>query len=79
MTFREKYSIEKTWQGKITIVELYHLASQSKDKKWTIEDTAHYFRVSSGLVSENLKIARMIHSNPLILNCKSRQEALTKL
>jgi len=63
------------------IMEIYHLTMRSRitpsqNSHWTITDTANYFKVSTGLVSENLKLARAFHSNNFIGDCKNRQEAL---
>jgi len=60
-------------------MEIYHLAMMTKEKKWTIGNTAKYFRCSNGLVSENLKLARAIHSNPTIIKVESRDKALKEL
>lgn len=53
------------------IMKFYHISSKS-----TIKQTAAYFRVSVGLVSENLHLADNLED---IINCKTRQEALSKL
>jgi hypothetical protein len=79
MTFRERYIREPTWHGKVTIMEIYHLAMSQRERGWTITQTADHFLCSIGLVSENLKLAHAIHMNDKILKCESRQEALRKL
>lgn len=62
-------------------MELYHLTMNHR-KTWSIAKTAHYFGVSIGLVSENLKLAHALH-NPDV--CKSieslstRQQALDRI
>jgi hypothetical protein len=78
MTFKERYDIETTWHGKVTVMEIYHLAMCQRVKGWTITNTAEHFECSIGLVSENLRLAQSIHSDPKILKCESRQEALKK-
>ena len=78
MTFKERYDTEATWDGKVAVMELYHLAMSHRVKGWTVTQTALYFECSLGLVSENLRIAGAIHHEPRILKCKSRQEALKK-
>jgi len=78
MTFQERYASESTWHGKVTVMEIYHLAMCMRVKGWTISLTAEEFGVSIGLVSENLRLAQSIHSDPKILKCESRQEALKK-
>lgn len=78
MTFKDRYNNEATWHGKVTVMEIYHLAMCQRIKGWTITLTAEHFEVSIGLVSENLRLANIIHIDPKILKCESRQEALRK-
>ena len=78
MTFIERYQIAETWQEKALVMSLYHLAA-SERKDWTIKKTALVFGVSIGLASENIKLANAIDSGSHVINCKTRQEALTKL
>lgn len=79
MTLLERYNQEKTWQGKVEIMEIYYLAMSQKEKGWTISKTAEYFKCSTGLVSENLHLAQAFHSFPSLLECEFRQHALDKL
>lgn len=79
MTFPERYYKEDTWQGRVTIMEIYHLAMTSKVKGWTIRQTAQEFNCSNGLVSENLRIANAFHIDDRLMSCKSRQDAIKKL
>lgn len=79
MTFQERYYKEETWQGRVTIMEIYHLAMCSKVKGWTISATARAFNCSNGLVSENLRIANSFHIDNRLMSCNSRQEAIKKL
>jgi hypothetical protein len=76
MTFRDKYRKETKWNHKVLIMEIFHLARSTNSGKWTILDTAKYFGVSMGLVSENLKLARAIHKDQSVLEAKDRQTAL---
>ena len=79
MNFLERYRLENTWHGKVTIMEIYHLTMSNSYNHWTISDTADDFECSIGLVSENLKLAREIDKNPKIIQCETRQDALRKL
>lgn len=79
MTFAERYQAEETWDGKVLIMNLYHLARMVQYKGWTLSNTAQEFNCSIGLVSENIKLANAINDDERILKCKSRQEALRKL
>lgn len=79
MTFLERYNQEKTWHGKVLVMEIYHLAMTARSKTWTITKTAEHFSVSIGLVSENLRLATLIHQDPAFSEIPSRQDALVKL
>jgi hypothetical protein len=78
MTFKARYNAETTWHGKVTVMEIYHLAMCQREKGWTITKTAEHFECSIGLVSENLRLAQAIHTSEKLLQCESRQEALKK-
>lgn len=55
---------------------LYHKAQLIRNcDDWTISDTAHYFGVSTGLVSENLKLHRAM-DNDITLIMVTREQAL---
>lgn len=79
MTFKERYNLESTWQGRVIIMEIYHLAQCHRFKQWTVTRTAEYFGCSIGLTSENLRLALATHRDEAILKCEYRQEALKKL
>lgn len=79
MTFKDRYLREQTWHGRAIIMEIYHLAMSQREKNWTLTKTAEYFRVSIGLVSENLRLAHAIHLNPAFMQSPNRQEALKRL
>jgi hypothetical protein len=79
MTFKERYDIESTWQGRVQVMEIYHLAMCQRIKNWTLTMTAEHFRCSIGLVSENLRLALALHTNSAMLRCESRQDALKQL
>jgi hypothetical protein len=79
MTFPERYYQEETWQGRVMIMEIYHLAMCNRVKSWTIRATAKEFNCSNGLASENLRLATAFHIDDKLRNCKSRQEAIKKL
>lgn len=76
MTFLERYNQETTWQGKATVMGLYHLAMKQRHKSWTITLTAEYFGVSIGLVSENIQLADAMHKWEIIGKQRTRNEAL---
>jgi hypothetical protein len=66
-------------------MEIAHFAMRKKykddyDKNWTIKQTAAVFGVSTGLVSENLKLASAIHRHAdAMLEAPDRKTALFKL
>jgi len=77
MTFLERYAAEQSWHGKVIVMGIFHLAMSRRNTKWTIADTAREFGVSSGLVSENLRLSDAIDRHvDLTSKCKSRAEAL---
>lgn len=76
MTYREKYRASSKWQNRVKIMYLYHVTLVSTQKRWSVEKTADYFRVSKGLVSENLNLAANL---PLISKERSRDQALVVL
>jgi len=75
-TFQHKYNSCHTWHEKSLVLEIYHLAMSSRFNSWTLSDTAQEFDISIGLVSENLRLAQAIHSNPSIIQIETRQKAL---
>ncbi len=77
--FRLRYEKAENWYQKIILMEVFHLIQTSRNSRWTLNDTSETFKVSMGLVSENLKIARGFHTNPELLTCKNRQDALNKI
>jgi hypothetical protein len=79
VTFLDKYKEAATWYDKAAVMEIYHLAMCQRDKTWTVGKTAQYFECSIGLVSENLKLAHHIHSQPKLLKISTRQDALRKI
>lgn len=80
ITFRERYFKSEVWHEKVMVMEIYHLAMrQRSNNSQTVSETARYFGVSIGLVSENLRLAEAIHINPAFIQCVNRQEALKRL
>lgn len=79
MTFLDKYRQETSWHGRALVMELYHLAQSTRQRRWTVTQTAQYFQVSVGLASENLRLAQAIHVDANIVQLKHRQEALKRL
>lgn len=76
----DKYNASKTWHEKCVLMALYHLTMRNQMHNcWTITDTAEYFSVSRGLVSENIKLANNIDSDSSLTKCKTRQNALDRI
>jgi len=76
MTLKEAYLKEEIWHRKIIIVSLYHNAQLLKMGSQNLIETAKYFEISIGLVSENLMLNKHYEE---IKDCKSRNEGLQKL
>lgn len=73
MTFQEAYLKTNSWQRKVILVSVFHRSRLMKDSKWTVRNTAKYFKISMGLCSENLQLSCKLDD---IETCKSRNEAL---
>lgn len=76
MTYYEKYHGSKDWLEKIKIMNLYHRMQDLTNKKWGYRDTAKYFDVALGLVSENLNLAMELDR---IKHFSNRQRAVIYL
>lgn len=76
MDYQTEYANAKEWHRKASIMSLYHTFQCLQDKTWTLRDTAVFFGVSIGLVSENLKLAKGMEINPQLVKAESRQKAL---
>lgn len=76
MTFRESYSLAKSWQRRVTLISLYHNAKLSRNKEWKLTDSANYFNCSIGLISESLTLSQNWDK---IKECKSRNSAMKAL
>ncbi len=79
VSFLERYYSDMTWQGRVMVMEIFHMAASLSDPSWTVGKTANFFGVSIGLASENLKLADAIHSNEKLMSVETRKEALRKL
>lgn len=67
------YIQSTTWQRKVVLIAMYHNFHKMKDNNWKLVNTASYFHVSIGLVSENL---RLFKNYELVKECKTRKDAL---
>ena len=72
MTHLEKYQGCINWRDKVSIMYLYYMDSPKR----SVSQVALYFNVSTGLVSENLKLFKNLDK---VSECKSRAGALSKL
>lgn len=79
MTYKEFYNQQDSWSKKVLIIDLFHNKMLLKHgSKWNIRRTAKSLRLSVGLISEGLKLAKAVKEDRLI-DCKNRKEALIKL
>lgn len=73
----DKYNEANEWHQKCLLMALYHMAMRNNMcNTWTMRDTAEYFSVSIGLVSENIKLSNAIDEDIRLTKCKTRQAAL---
>ena len=56
MTYREKFNTCKSWKCKVQVLNLFHQYMCLRHKRWGMRQTAKYFNVSLGLVSENIEL-----------------------
>jgi len=73
MTAKEKFVKCKDWKCRVKIINLLHCFMQVKRKKWGMRDTARYFNISLGAVSEAILLTNHWE---LISSCTTRNEAL---
>jgi hypothetical protein len=76
LTYRESYVHEKDWKRRVALIATFHGARLAKDKNWKLTDSAKYFGLSIGLISESLNLSK--HWD-LIESCNSRSEALRRI
>jgi hypothetical protein len=60
-------------------VEQYGPATKGIKKGWSLKDSAEELKVSTGLLSENIRLANTILSNPNLKKITNRQEAIDKI
>lgn len=74
MTIKDHYDKARTWQRKCIIISFYHNGMLLKKKnKWNVRLTGHYFGISFGKVSEDLKLSEKLDQ---VKQFKTRQLAL---
>lgn len=76
MTYRESYINAKTWQKRVALIATFHGARLMRNPDWKLTDSAKYFGLSLGLISESLNLSK--HWDQ-IESCQSRSEALRKI
>lgn len=76
MTYRESYIIAKDWKRRVAIIATFHGARLIKSPNWKLTDSAKYFGLSIGLISESLNLSK--HWD-IIDGCQSRSEALRRI
>lgn len=79
MTFKDRYNQCKTWHEKVLVMGLYHLTQKQRwGSYWNMTETAEYFEVSKGLVSENLKLYKFIDEDIRLIK-HTREQALKSI
>ena len=76
MTYRDAYKLAKQWHRKASIISAFHYKHMLLNKKWRIKDTAKYFDVSVGKVSEDIQLVLKMSS---VRQCETRALALILL
>ena len=75
---KQPYENCKTWQDKCLYIAIYHHFMCLKHAHWKVSNTASHFKLSIGLISENLRLAKEMDGDKgeKIMNCKTREEGL---
>jgi hypothetical protein len=76
MTFFNAYQEATDWKRRVNLISFYHYIMLSRNKNWKLTDSAHYFGLSMGLISESLNLSEHWE---LVKECKSRNEALKRI
>jgi hypothetical protein len=74
----QRFYNETKWKDKCLLLELIHikLSLANKNRKWRIRDTARALKLSVGLVSEDLRLARAISNETIDSKIESRNKAI---
>jgi hypothetical protein len=80
----EQFNNETEWKDKCLLLELIHIKFRQTSgrkglRQWRIKDTARLLKLSVGLVSEDLQLARAIANELLDPTIKSRNQAIKEL
>jgi hypothetical protein len=76
----QKFYDETGWKDKCLLLEIIHIKmKQSRRGRWRIKDTAKMLKLSVGLVSEDLQLARALTNEVLSSNVKSRNQAIKQI
>ena len=76
VSFKEQYERLTKWQDRATLIGLYHTAKCMQIPGWRVLDTAAYFEVSIGLVSEDIRLGKELDSNPKLAKVETREKAV---
>jgi hypothetical protein len=75
----ERFQKETDWKDKCLLLEIIHIKFKQSRRLWRIRDTARLLKLSVGLVSEDLQLARALTSEQIDNNVKSRNQAIKSL
>ena len=54
---------ESIWYRKALLIDIIHNSYAIGNEHWTIKDTAHLLGMSTGLISEDLRLATAVREN----------------
>ena len=74
----EKIKKESIWHKKCKLIYLYHYRKKKENSKWRVEDSSKELELSTGFISESLKLAKAISNNPILMKL-NRETALKSL
>jgi hypothetical protein len=76
MTFKDAYAQTEDWKKRVFLISMFHNARKYESRRWKLTDSAEYFDVSIGIISEALTLVEHWTS---ICDCSSRNQALMRL
>lgn len=76
MTYVEAYKSTRDWKRRAYLIATFHNVQLFHNKNWRLTDSARYFQISIGAISEFLTLNEKWD---LIKHCHSKNSALKKV
>ena len=72
----KRFKDETDWRDKCLLLEIIHIKLRQTKRYWRIKDTARALKLSVGLVSEDLQLARALANELIDRDITSRNKAI---